>query len=385
MMLKLGLISLINNLPDHFLPCYILATFVPSNQYHMKHFANILLIPLLLLSISLPAQKKTSGIKTFKVLQFNVWQEGTTVPDGYDAIVNQIIESGADFVTLSEVRNYKDTRFCDRITQSLKDKGHIFYSFYSYDTGLLSRYPITDSTTVFPCVNDQGSIYRALIDMEGQEVALYTAHLDYRNCTYYDVKGYDGSSWVRRPPMTDMDSIMMDNVKSKRDNGIMAFLAYAKEDRAKGRIVILGGDFNEPSFLDWTEETKNLLDHNGLVIPWTVSVMLSANGYIDTYREIYPNPVTHPGITYPSDNPLMPVNKLSWAPESDERERIDFIHYAPFHGLKLKDAVIWGPKGSIYRNERITESSQDPFKVGKGIWPTDHKAVLVTFELKRKK
>ncbi len=346
-------------------------------------------LPTLFLLLLIPtiafAQKKNKKTKeeTFKVLQFNVWQEGTMVPEGYDAIVDQIIESGADFVTLSEVRNYKNTRFCDRIVQSLKEKGQTFYSFYSYDTGLLSRYPIIDSTTVFPCVNDQGSIYRALIDMKGQEVALYTAHLDYRNCTYYDVKGYSGYTWEKRPPMTDIDSIMMDNVKSKRDNGAMAFLKYAKEDKAKNRIVIIGGDFNEPSFLDWTEESKNMFDRNGLVIPWTVSTIIIADGFIDTYRKLYPNPVTHPGITYPSDNSLMPTNKLSWTPLADERERIDMIYYAPFKGLELKSAVIWGPDGSICRNQRVKDNAQDPFRIGKGIWPTDHKALLVTFSLRK--
>lgn len=347
----------------------------------MKHCYHLILCILSLFAISTTAQAKPFKTEKFKVLQFNIWQEGTMVPGGYEALVDQIIESDAEFITLSEVRNYKDTRFCDRIVKSLKDRGHTFYSFYSYDTGLLSRYPIIDSTTIFPCVNDQGSIYRALINRNGQEIALYTAHLDYRNCTYYDIKGYDGSTWEKCSPMTDVDSIMMDNVKSKRDNAIMSFLAHAKEDKDKGRIIIIGGDFNEPSFLDWTEETKNTLDHNGLVIPWTVSVMLYANGYRDAYREIYPNPVTHPGITYPSDNPLMPTNKLSWTPEADERERIDFIYYSPYKGLKVTDALIWGLKGSICRNKRITETSKDLFKIGKAIWPTDHKAVLVTFEL----
>lgn len=343
-----------------------------------------LLIFVLLVPVSAMAQKGKNKPQTFKVLQFNVWQEGTMVPGGYDSMVDQIIESGADFVALSEVRNYKNTRFCDRIVQSLKEKGHTFYSFYSEDSGLISRFPIIDSTTVFPLKNDQGSVYRALIDMNGQEVALYTTHMDYRNCTYYDVRGYDGSTWTYRPPMTDIDSIMMDNVKSKRDNEALEFIKYAEKDRAKGRIILLGGDFNEPSFQDWTEDTKSLFDHQGLVIPWTVSTMLVANGYIDAYRSFYPNAVTHPGFTYPADNPVIPVNKLTWAPKADERERIDFIYYAPFKGLTLKDAVIWGPDGSICKNERVKENTQDPFKIGKTVWPTDHKALLVTFELKKK-
>ncbi|MDL2215097.1 endonuclease/exonuclease/phosphatase family protein [Dysgonomonas sp. OttesenSCG-928-M03] len=318
----------------------------------------------------------------FRVLQFNIWQEGTIVPGGYEGVIRQILDSKADFITFSEVRNYKDTRFCDRIVQSLKDSGQVFYSFFSTDSGILSRFPIIDSTTVYPCINDHGSAYRALIDMNGQEIALYTTHLDYLNCTYYDVKGYDGSTWKKRPPMIDVDSILANNTLSLRDDGMQAIIEKAKEDKAKNRIVIIGGDFNEPSHLDWVESTKDLYDHQGLIIPWTVSKMLTDNGYIDTYREIYPDPLTHPGITYPADCPEIEIKKLTWAPESDERERIDFIYYAPYTGLKLTDAVVWGPKGSIKNSQRIKEDTEDPIEIGGGIWPTDHKAVLATFELK---
>jgi len=320
---------------------------------------------------------------TFKVLQFNIWQEGTVVPGGYEGIISQILASGADFVTFSEVRNYKDSRFCDRVVNSLKDSGQVFYSFYSYDSGILSRYPIIDSTTIYPCIDDHGSAYRALIDMNGKEVALFTTHLDFLNCTYYDIKGYSGSSWKRRPPMTDIDSILANNTQSLRDDGMKAILDKAETDRAAGRIIIIGGDFNEPSHLDWVESTKDLYDRQGLIIPWTVSKMLTDKGYVDTYRELYPDPLTHPGITYPADCPGVDIKKLTWAPESDERERIDFIYYAPHKGLDLTDVVIWGPQGSIKNNQRIKEDSQDLIESGPGIWPTDHKAVLATFKLKK--
>ena len=36
-------------------------------------------------------------------------QEGTMVPGGYEAIVDEIIRLRPDFVTLSEVRNYNNT------------------------------------------------------------------------------------------------------------------------------------------------------------------------------------------------------------------------------------------------------------------------------------
>lgn len=332
-----------------------------------------------LLSIILFSCNTTNATKEFKVMQFNIWQEGTVVPGGYEALVSQIIQADADFVTLSEVRNYNDTRFCDRITESLKDSGYVYYSFLSEDSGLISRYPIKESNTIYPLNNDEGSAYRALIDMDGQEVALYTCHLDYRHCTYYDVYGYSGTTWQKREPLLDIDSILADNVESKRDDAMKAIIAAALADRKEGRLVFIGGDYNEPSHLDWTEETKDMYNHQGLVIPWTVATLLDENGFIDTYREIYPNPVTHPGFTFPSANPYVDIKKLLWAAESDERERVDYIHYAPNPNLKLNNIIIWGPKESIKEGQVVIEESEDVFKIGHGIWPTDHKAVLATF------
>lgn len=60
--------------------------------------------------------------KEFTVLQWNIWQEGTVIPGGYDAIVNEIARLRPDFVTLSEVRNYENTNFTARLVQSLKEK-----------------------------------------------------------------------------------------------------------------------------------------------------------------------------------------------------------------------------------------------------------------------
>ena len=67
---------------------------------------------LLLIVFGLSSCHKT---ETFKVLQFNIWQEGTVVKGGFEALADEIVRSNADFVTLSEVRNYRNTRFCDLI------------------------------------------------------------------------------------------------------------------------------------------------------------------------------------------------------------------------------------------------------------------------------
>ena len=344
----------------------------------MKKFFSLLFAALF--STSLMAQKS----RDLTVLQWNIWQEGTSVPGGYDAIVDELVRLKPDFVTFSEVRNYHDTRFCDRIVESLARRGETYYSFYSYDTGLLSRYPITDSTVVYPCVNDHGSVHRLVSKIGNQEFAVYTAHLDYLKDAYYNVRGYHGSTWEEIPIPTSIAEILKFNDESFRDDGIRAFLQKAQEDLAAGRIVFLGGDFNEPSHLDWIRETKDLYDHHGMIIPWTVTLALDNAGFIDTYRQVYPDVLQYPGFTYPSDNVDKETRSLSWVPKADERERIDYIFYYPDPALKLKEAVIFGPSKLIVRNQRVENTSKDKFLAPLGVWPTDHKGVLVKFKLKTK-
>lgn len=335
---------------------------------------------MLAVCLSVSAQKKSR----FTVLQWNIWQEGTVVPGGYDAIVNEVARLKPDFVTFSEVRNYHGTRFCDRIVSSLKERGEIYYSFFSDDSGLLSRYPITDSMTVFPLKNDHGSIYKMTTSFAGRKIAVYTAHLDYLDDAYYNVRGYDGSTWKEIPVPATVREVLERNDRSLRDDAIRNFVKEAKRDIAEGTIVLLGGDFNEPSHLDWTRVTKDLYDHNGLIVPWTVPLILDNAGFADAYRTRYPDVLAYPGFTFPADNPLVPEKKLTWAPDADERDRIDYIFYYPVPELKLKDAMIFGPKGSIVKSRRVQETSKDRFLLPIGVWPTDHKGLLVTFELKHR-
>lgn len=321
--------------------------------------------------------------REISVLQFNIWQEGTYVPGGFEAVADEIARLNPDFVTLSEVRNYHNTRFCDRITEALKQRECTYYSFYSNDTGLLSRHPISDSTIVFPLQNDHGTIHKLRTRIGNRDVAVYTGHLDYLNDTYYEVRGYDGNTWKKmEAPLTDVSTILKRNVISRRDDAIRDFIAEVKREQEANTPIFFGGDFNEPSHLDWTEATKDSADHQGITVPWTCTVMLEQAGFKDAYRQLYPNPVTHPGYTYPSDNKLMPVSRLAWAPEADERERIDYIFYYPRKGLKVKEANIVGPRGCIVRNRREEQHGQDIYLTPLDVWPSDHKGVLVKFRVK---
>ncbi len=330
-----------------------------------------------------------ASAESLSILQWNLWRSGRLVPNGFQTAVDEIAHLSPDFALLSEIESAKGQSFADRITSALAKHGLKYYSFPSYDSGLISKYPIVESSQIFPDATHRyarSTIFRALVKVDGHEVAVYTAHLDGLHYACYLPKGYSGNNWKPLDkPVRNLEVILADNLKSWRDEAIACFLKVAAEDQKLGRIVILGGDFNEPSHLDWTQETAQMREHFGLVVPWHTSVALQKAGFQDAFRVMYPDPVQYPGFTFPTDCKKAPIDtteareKLAWAPGADERERIDYIYFYPGKSnLKLKKAQAFGPAGMILKAQRVTgDQGKDeilpPQKPDD--WPSDHRGV----------
>ena len=189
----------------------------------------VMLMAILLLPLTCLADGKKDG-KTFTVLQWNIWQEGTMVKGGYEAILNELERLRPDYVTFSEVRNYRDD-FIARVCKDMAKRGVVYYGFRSDDTGLLSSTPITVHKTVFLLKDDHGSIYKLETKVCGRKLALYTSHLDYLKDTYYEVRGVDGNTFKEMEPLTDVDEILRRNALSMRGKAIANFLKEAKRDQ----------------------------------------------------------------------------------------------------------------------------------------------------------
>ncbi|KAH7676092.1 Protein F14F9.5 [Aphelenchoides avenae] len=133
--------------------------------------------------------------------------------------------------------------------------------------------------------------------------------------------------------------------------------------------LIVFGDFNSPSHLDWTERNKEL--HGGWAFPWpSTKILCDYANLTDSYREVYPDEVAHPGITWST------VNKF-YGPEWDwtipePQDRIDFIFYR-------------GPK--LAAKDSFTYAGTEPMKIMPDQWhndyPSDHYAVITDFVLRR--
>lgn len=364
-----------------------------------KQTSALVLISLLYLGVSAssPAAEKLAASqpkppRTLRVLALNTWQEGRSVKNGFAMIVEAIIASKADIVTLAEVRNRKGEDLHQKLIAALKKKGHTFYGRYvAGDAGLISRYPVAAQKAVFttPKKEDAGCIIAYHLQVApGLRVVVGSAHLDYRHYATYAPRGYHHSKFKiidpdkdgRPNPITDVKAIMAIDKQSKRDDAIRAFVDYVRGSGLGGGAVILMGDFNECSHLDWTEQTKDLYSHNGMAIAWANSSYLSASAFVDAYRELHPNPVTHPGATWPSE--AKGRGSTSWAPKCDERDRIDFVYYNRKR-LRATSAALVGSRRYYVYNKLAEAKGRDTFLLQESPWPTDHKGVVVDFEITR--
>ncbi|MDD2437653.1 MAG: endonuclease/exonuclease/phosphatase family protein [Massilibacteroides sp.] len=315
-------------------------------------------------------------------MQFNIWQQGTVVKNGFSGIIDNIVALEPDLIAFSEVRNYKNVEFIPYLVNELAKRGKKYYGNPSVSTGIISKYKIEKQEIIYPLKNDRGSVLKVHITIHDKPVVFYSAHLDWLNCSSYLPRGYNASDWHKLDaPVTDVDSILKNNRMSFRLAEVRAIIEDAKKEIKNGAIILIGGDFNEPSLLDWQQDTKDIRDHQGLVINWDCSLLLTNEGYIDAFRACFPDPVDYPGFTFPADSKDVELKKLVWAPDADERERIDFIYFHPFCGLTLSDIRLVGPSGTILRGERTANDSQDVFLEPTGVWPTDHKGLLATFTL----
>lgn len=339
-----------------------------TRNYFLKLFVFISLF-----SVKLGAQTD------IKFLTFNVWQEGTSVPNGLTKIRDIILKTNPDIIGFTEVRNYNNEDWTTKIVDQLSSSGRKYYRGYAGgDISLISKYPILSST-----LTGAGAVGAFDININSNTITVAVAHLDYTEYACYLPRGYNGGTldWnmiddgTGNPkPVTDEKTILDYNLTSSRDEQIQEFLTYST---SKHNPFILMGDFNEPSCLDWIANTASMFDHNGVTLEWQTTKNIGKYGFIDVYRQFFPDAVSNPGITWPSY--AHEKGSTSWTPKSDERDRIDFIFFRKDGGIQIKNAALVGPKASYAKNvSTTTYTSKEMFIADSLPWPSDHKAVFAT-------
>ena len=124
-------------------------------------------------------------------------------------------------------------------------------------------------------------------------------------------------------------------------------------DIIKDEEILLVGDFNEPSHLDWTFNAAEQGLNFGLEINWPISNSLQSIGLTDAYRQFYSNEIDFPGHTWTTI-------------ESDDEvhDRIDYIYYSG--QMDLIDISIVGP-------DHLSDLVIDYYE-------SDHRAIFAKFK-----
>jgi hypothetical protein len=268
------------------------------------------------------------------VMEFNVEYGGELVD--FQGVLNAIEASGASVVAIEEAlaNMHKIARglgwpHCDPRTQ------------------IVSRYPILGPEST-------NGLY-AYVEVErGRVVAVANAHLP--------SKRY-GPFQIARKNASEDDVIAIE--ERLRVPALEPQLAAVARLASNGVPVFLTGDFNVPSHLDYTPQTIGLREHVKFPVGWPVSVLVERAGLLDSYRAAHPDPVTHPGITWPAFRAH--VEGYNPGPDGEEADRIDFIYCG-------------GPATPI-SSVIVGEEGADGVDIASSPWPTDHRATLSAFEV----
>lgn len=70
--------------------------------------------------------------------------------------------------------------------------------------------------------------------IHGHRIAVYTAHLDYLSDAYYNVRGYDGSTWKEIPIPQTVCEVLQVNDASLRDDAIATSSPKRRKTLPKG-------------------------------------------------------------------------------------------------------------------------------------------------------
>jgi endonuclease/exonuclease/phosphatase (EEP) superfamily protein YafD len=267
-----------------------------------------------------------------QVLAWNVWNGGDEARYAKDeavkrakqqTIVEVIKASGADIVAMVETYGSGEA-----IAAGL---GFHFHP-RGTNVSILSRWPVVEDVSVYEPFNCVGAIVEL---PDKRRVAIYSTWIHYVDDIWTDPHSRDRRSAAE---------LLAADGKSRRDE-IRAILRGIDEEMAKrpGVPVILAGDFNSNSHLDYTDAAR---EQYGVVVEWPVTKLVAEAGFRDAYR------LCRPKVDRAADR--------TWSPRFAEQlqDRIDFVFW---RGQELR---------------AVEAKRLDRFEPR---WPSDHAAVWVKF------
>jgi endonuclease/exonuclease/phosphatase family metal-dependent hydrolase len=263
--------------------------------------------------------------ETFKVLTWNIWnggkQQGKVV--GLDKICSIIQQSGADIIFLQE--EFGSGEY-------IADKLDFIMYRRSNNLCVLSRFPIEKTYNIYRPLNSGAAIIT--LD-KNQQIIACPVWLSFSP----NIKGLLMNEEAHNDTIITLEK----KSRGSEANFILSELNQFNQSLQNDNLI-LAGDFNSGSHLDWTTKNKDIKYNK--VIPFPATLAFEDKGFIDAFRQVWKNENSHPGLTY------SPLFKEGFT------DRIDFV---------------------LYKGNRIVPIQATVIDTSSSFFPSDHGAVLVTF------
>ncbi|MEU9152141.1 HAD-IA family hydrolase [Streptomyces sp. NPDC048417] len=272
-----------------------------------------------------PKELSDMAVPELRVMSWNLWLGGSRIDDHRAKQVKAVLDAGADVVGLQETAGTSARELAGALGWHHHTAGE--------NLGIISRYPIT-ARFGDPEVGFYGAAGVRIAVRPGREVDIWTAHLHYTPYGPYEFH-FDGLGAAELIAHEELRLGQFREALRRIGDGPVP--------------VVLVGDFNCPSHLDWTD------------VEWPVTKAAEEAGFRDSYREVHPDPVTAPGHTW---SPIHPVRE-DGSGRPEPQDRIDYVLH---RGLRVVDSR--------------TYVSGIPLpwpEVAGNDWPSDHAAVVSTF------
>ena len=237
------------------------------------------------------------------VMSYNTWHAGTRVYQGQMKEIRGYLLSDVDAVGMQEAGTAE--------TQSLADR--LGWSWYQGDgdTAVISRYPIIDTAEA----GEGGTVAGARISVDpkhgslcGCSPATSTTPSTGPTSPKRDGRPKTSSPTSSTPPR------VLGPWRCRP-----TWLRSRPPPRTTASPVILTGDFNVPSHLDWTAATAST--HFDRVVDWPATHFVQDAGFVDSFRTVHPDPAAVPGNTW---SPLYPRRDGATG-VIEPQDRIDFV------------------------------------------------------------
>jgi len=306
------------------------------------------------------SEKPTNDDHGLRVLVWNVLRGGNNVDQGPEKALAVIRAAEPDIVLLQESYDIDGDR--PRLGEWLASElGWNQHQAQSAHLCVLT--PLELETTFFH--HEWHGVGARIRTAQDHELLVWSIWIDYRAFVGYELRD--------NPAMSDKELLEAESVRSNRLQQATAIIDHLRtsDQLASDMPLLVGGDWNTPSHLDWTEDTARVFK-NRRTLPLPVSKAMHKAGFTDVFRALHPNPVQHPGITW---SPMFRGPRSGQEGTAQSFERIDRLY------LKnpAEPSERWTLR-PIAADVLPLVWEDDSIPADQRTFPSDHGALLVDLE-----